>query len=587
MNVIPVKQERAWTFLENTPLAQLCNFSFFDFIFHVSRFMLSSEAKTAINNFLKIMGDDPDAKTNLYILAFVYRDTPFLQYQYSVYEKLLHSGPVSSLTGKDGHALERVTPQSEHLVISHLHNEAIILKEQILENTKKNNNEIERKKAKDAYCLKFLKIYELEQVKKVIIINKLEKLAGVTRKESPPKVNALKRKYYRWKNQYFDESINYKKWPTTAFLSFLALISLKYEKIGEEYFALKDVSISDLNVARIRKLGLNPPRTCSRKTGKLEKDYEIAKKIKGKDAEEKLKRLAEKNHLPAIKDYCEKISDKARGKYELQGAILSDNDFMEKRGWKAHGLIDLPLEVCNRHTKLRVQKNLLSSSNKPIALNSIVDSFSFTAKVQGEKWDDLYSKLRGKELSDSQIYIFPSTTASRAELNIQPRGSDLQPSSTLTSKYATSNENSNNPEIKRVTIKASPRNLDLLMKYADILPVFWEIHFSNNQIIYAQVWLKKDILHQLSPKNGESVEKAVPRNAQRQWTSREKLDIVLMGLKGYSCISELCSTYGITEETYNEWLNLLWTEGPKLFECVKEDHVQTADTHIDESQKQK
>lgn len=62
-------------------------------------------------------------------------------------------------------------------------------------------------------------------------------------------------------------------------------------------------------------------------------------------------------------------------------------------------------------------------------------------------------------------------------------------------------------------------------------------------------------------------------SAKKQWTGREKLAIVLQGLKGDRGISELCNEHGITQGMYYKWRDQLLSDGAKLFERGGVDHV--------------
>jgi len=53
---------------------------------------------------------------------------------------------------------------------------------------------------------------------------------------------------------------------------------------------------------------------------------------------------------------------------------------------------------------------------------------------------------------------------------------------------------------------------------------------------------------------------------KKQWTGKEKLNIVLQGLKGTCSISELCNKQGITQGMYYKWRDQLLNDGAKLFE---------------------
>ncbi len=51
-----------------------------------------------------------------------------------------------------------------------------------------------------------------------------------------------------------------------------------------------------------------------------------------------------------------------------------------------------------------------------------------------------------------------------------------------------------------------------------------------------------------------------------QKSGKEKLSIVLEGLKGNRTVSELCNDHGITQGLYYKWRDQLLSDGSKLFE---------------------
>jgi transposase len=53
---------------------------------------------------------------------------------------------------------------------------------------------------------------------------------------------------------------------------------------------------------------------------------------------------------------------------------------------------------------------------------------------------------------------------------------------------------------------------------------------------------------------------------RRQWTAKEKLTIVLQGLKGEISVAELCNQHQISQSQYYKWRDRLLAEGPKVFE---------------------
>lgn len=53
---------------------------------------------------------------------------------------------------------------------------------------------------------------------------------------------------------------------------------------------------------------------------------------------------------------------------------------------------------------------------------------------------------------------------------------------------------------------------------------------------------------------------------RRQWTSKEKLNIVLQGLKGEISVAELCNRHQISQSQYYKWRDRLFAEGTKIFD---------------------
>lgn len=53
---------------------------------------------------------------------------------------------------------------------------------------------------------------------------------------------------------------------------------------------------------------------------------------------------------------------------------------------------------------------------------------------------------------------------------------------------------------------------------------------------------------------------------KRNWTPKEKLEIVLEGLKEKVSLGELCARHGINQTQYYRWRDKLFEEGDKVFE---------------------
>lgn len=53
---------------------------------------------------------------------------------------------------------------------------------------------------------------------------------------------------------------------------------------------------------------------------------------------------------------------------------------------------------------------------------------------------------------------------------------------------------------------------------------------------------------------------------RREWTAKQKLQIVLDGLKNQISVGDLCSKYSMTQGQYYKWRDQLLNNGEKAFE---------------------
>jgi transposase len=53
---------------------------------------------------------------------------------------------------------------------------------------------------------------------------------------------------------------------------------------------------------------------------------------------------------------------------------------------------------------------------------------------------------------------------------------------------------------------------------------------------------------------------------RRKWTSKEKLQIVLEGLKGQVPLGELCARHQLSQSQYYQWRDQLLSHGAKVFD---------------------
>jgi len=62
-------------------------------------------------------------------------------------------------------------------------------------------------------------------------------------------------------------------------------------------------------------------------------------------------------------------------------------------------------------------------------------------------------------------------------------------------------------------------------------------------------------------------------STKKQWTGKEKLAVVLQGMRCERSISELCNEHGLTQSMYYKWRDQLLSDGAKLFDRGGVDHV--------------
>lgn len=53
---------------------------------------------------------------------------------------------------------------------------------------------------------------------------------------------------------------------------------------------------------------------------------------------------------------------------------------------------------------------------------------------------------------------------------------------------------------------------------------------------------------------------------RRKWSSKDKLMIVLEGLKGQVPLGELCAKFQISQSLFYKWRDQLLSNGPKVFD---------------------
>ena len=69
---------------------------------------------------------------------------------------------------------------------------------------------------------------------------------------------------------------------------------------------------------------------------------------------------------------------------------------------------------------------------------------------------------------------------------------------------------------------------------------------------------------------------------RKKWKSKEKLEIVLEGLKNQCSVAELCNRYGIKQSMYYKWRDQLLKNGDQVFHASTDQHAQ----HLEYQNKQ-
>ena len=198
----------------------------------------------------------------------------------------------------------------------------------------------------------FRKIYERERTSKCNVAEILKHEAnqiGITSE-------SLRRGYYRWKREDGRKGFSYRGWPSDAFLKFCAFISVKYEEeaSGSNSYILYEMP--DIETHEIY-TKLNEAIKNHWRNFRFKNEFDKASACKDiKKKETLLRKLANKNYLPAIKGYVTLIGipDSARQAYLRRAAILGDPEAIKELHWQALGLRDWSLKIASQN-RLRVQ----------------------------------------------------------------------------------------------------------------------------------------------------------------------------------------------------------------------------------------
>jgi len=60
---------------------------------------------------------------------------------------------------------------------------------------------------------------------------------------------------------------------------------------------------------------------------------------------------------------------------------------------------------------------------------------------------------------------------------------------------------------------------------------------------------------------------------RKRWKAKEKLEIVLEGLRNQCSVAELCNRHGITQSMYYKWRDQLLKNGDNVFNSSVDQHT--------------
>ena len=76
-------------------------------------------------------------------------------------------------------------------------------------------------------------------------------------------------------------------------------------------------------------------------------------------------------------------------------------------------------------------------------------------------------------------------------------------------------------------------------------------------------------MRQTTKSAGEKIVKDIKRATRRQYSSEEKIRIVLDGLRGEDSIAELCRREGISQGIYYKWSKDSWRPGRDAWRAIQ------------------
>jgi hypothetical protein len=285
---------------------------------------------------------------NLYILAFVYRNTSRFEaivtecQLLQVHERKQENESAANDSNPFIKAATNLPTLREYKILN-LRNETASLENRVSQLAKNLTSSFVGPQCKRYEVYK--SVYNKSLSAKCNVTELLKKISV----EQNLTYESLRRGYFRWKNDYASSFIMGETWPTAEFNYFCALLSVVFlpdNQASPPLFYLNESIIFE--VTRLRK-ALRESSQDIFMNERLKQQYDKLNEDQ-KNTPQKQKKMIElagKNYLPAVQ-YCRGNSSSRHGrKYWLQSAILGDTNAQKHCQWKAAGLQDIKLEVAS------------------------------------------------------------------------------------------------------------------------------------------------------------------------------------------------------------------------------------------------
>ncbi len=448
----------------------------FDFMHIFAPAFLTEEVIKLLNVYRKSKLYSPEGFYLLYIFAYVYRNTSFLEEKLpSMLEEAKADKPLTNAANfiEAIRQLPSLTEIQAQIMWKDLFQEAV-----------------EYRNKMELICERFekgLHIHKMNRIfsriydnmprrgKTALLLNEADKWirAEKEKKDEAHKSNnsiatpkAFIRKYYRWKTSLEAGNESLSTWPTYDFLQFYANLHVFYDEYeakslhdGWHKAILKENE--DIYIRRIKKELVYTGKAKERQTNQIKKQYEkYREKIyeisckERSERTEKEKRIllddAKKCRAFANLQCIDAIKECAQGErfselYSRQAAILRDKEYCNKRKWQAYGFEDLPVEEYQNHKKLRTQDVYLSFIHGAIPPQTQVGALYFDYDVNSDDWEKAFGELENYSFDVPEVFI----------LHIENKSQKIQ----------------------NVKVPLTPKNYEILMRHANLLPNLLKIEF--------------------------------------------------------------------------------------------------------------